>query len=134
MATVIRTFADPQHAQQLFDRLVVAGLSKDKVRLLHGSRGDGSLRSPGVQEEGQEPGDRGVLSSLGHFFASALGGDSPEDAKGRYSQALQRGETLIAVNAASPTEAGLATAILDGGTPGAGGPTSAQPGGGGRAA
>lgn len=118
MATVIRTFADPQHAQKLFDRLMDSGLSRDRVRLLHGSQGAGTLRSPGVQEEGQEPGDRGVLSSLGHFFVSALGADAPDHAEGKYSQALQRGESLIAVNADTPTEAGLATAILDGTEPG----------------
>jgi hypothetical protein len=59
------------------------------------------------------------LSSLGHFFVSALGADAPDEAEGRYSQALQRGESLIAVNADTPTEAGLATAILDGTDPGA---------------
>lgn len=117
MPTVIRTIADPQHAQQLYDKLLDAGLSPDAVRLLHGSQGAGTLRSPGVEEEGQEPGDRGVLSSLGHFFVSALGADAPDDAAGPYSQALQRGESVVAVNAATLTEAGLATAILDGAGP-----------------
>lgn len=117
MPTVIRTFADPQQAQLLFDQLLDSGLSRDRVRLLHGSEGAGTLRSPGVQDEGKEPGDRGVLSSLGHFFVSALGADAPDDAQGQYSRALQRGESLIAVNADTTTEASLATAILDGVAP-----------------
>ena len=120
MATLIRSYADSARAQRLYEELLDAGLSGDRVRLLHGGQGGGSLHSPAVQDEGHEPGDRGVLSSLGHFFASALGGDNPDENQGRYTQALQRGETVIAVNAATPTEEGLARAILDGGPSGSG--------------
>lgn len=116
MATVIRAFADAARAQQLHDQLLDAGLSSDRVRLLHGEQGDGSLRSPAVQEEGKEPGDRGVLSSLGHFFVSALGADGPDQDHGPYAEALRRGECIIAVNARTPTEEGLARAILDDGS------------------
>lgn len=117
MATLIRAYADRAQAQRLHDELLGAGLSADRVRLLHGDQGDGSLRSPGVQDEGRVPGDRGVLSSLGHFFASALGGDGPDASHtGRYTEALQRGETVLAVSTTGADEDRLVSSILDGAT------------------
>jgi hypothetical protein len=112
MATLIRAFPDRALAQRLHDELLQAGLSADRVRMLNGVQGE--------DEEGREPGDRGVLSSFGHFFASALGGDTPDGNGGHYTEALQRGDTVIAVNADSAAEERLARGILDGSAPGAG--------------
>lgn len=120
MATLIRAYADRAQAQRLHDELLDAGLAPDRVRLLHGEQGDGSMRSPAVQDEGRVPGDRGVLSSLGHFFASALGGDGPDTDGGRYTQALQRGETVLAVSTQSPAEDRLVQSVLEGPGRGAG--------------
>lgn len=115
MATVIRAFADPERARQLHEKLIEAGLPDERARLLRGDPERASAE--GAAGSGEEPGDRGLLSSLGHFFVSALGADGHHERHGPYADALQRGESVIAVNAVTPGEENVARAILDGVAP-----------------
>jgi hypothetical protein len=117
MATLIRAYADKARAQRLHDELLSAGLPGDRVKLLHGGASDTAGHAPGAPDRGEESGERGVLSSIGHVLVSALGGDTPDAHTGRYTEALQRGESVITVSAQSPSEEDLARAILDGAGP-----------------
>ena len=112
MPTVIQSFDNAEQAQHAVERLVAGGFSRETIHLMHGAQGDGTVRSPAMEDEGAEPGDRSVLSSMGHFFVSALGADQPDDATGRHSAALQRGGSVLALNAGSQAEADKASALL----------------------
>ena len=99
MHTVISAFQNTKTAERAISRLVEANFQKDRIQLRH--KGD------------EHCAERSVLSSMGHFFASLLGQDTPalEEAE-YYAEAVRRGHPLLVVDAQTYEEAERAAGLL----------------------
>ena len=114
MQTVIGAFEDRQTAQQALERLVQAGFGRDDVHVQEGAAGGAasamSSDTRGGSEQGQE--DRGVLESIGYFFASLFGEDRPTERSAVYTEAVRRGTSVVVVDAQDDDQAERASALL----------------------
>jgi len=107
MQTVISAFDDRQTAQRAAERLVEMGFPREDVHLqepptadtteasTEAQLGDRTMASP----EREVAVDRGVFSSISHFFARLFGEDEPHYAS-TYSEAVRRGSSVVVVDAA----------------------------------
>lgn len=126
MQTVIGAFEDRESAQQALERLVEAGFDRDDVHVEDGAAGltsTGSTDTTGTTAAGaggtrigddDRDGERGVLESIGHFFASLFDEDRPTPAgrSGIYAEAVRRGSSVVIVDARDDDEAEQASALL----------------------
>jgi len=130
MHTVISAFQDRQAAQRAVDSLVESGFDRDDIHIeqsddmssASASGSDTSInatsttlngRSESRTDSGSEHEHRGVMDSIGHFFASLFGQDEHEHA-GVYSEAVRRGNSIVVVDARDEQEADRATSLLQG--------------------
>jgi hypothetical protein len=112
MQTVINAFDDKEAAQRAVERLLEAGFPRDQVQLRDAQAATAAGVAAG-HGGGHAP-RRGVLSSIGRFLVSALGGDHAPGEVDRYAEGTRRGMCVVLVDAPGPEEAGLAAGILKG--------------------
>jgi ferritin-like metal-binding protein YciE len=96
--TVTAFFDDETDAGKAIDRIVEAGISRDKVRLVPGS---GSNEAAVVDAE-----DKGLWHTLGSFFF-------PDEDREVYAEGLRRGGFLVTVTGLNSDESDVAVDILD---------------------
>lgn len=101
MQTLISVFDRRTSARKAMDRLVQSGFSRDDVRL-HES----------AEQAGDEVHDRGVLDSLGRAFVSMFGKDRGDQASGHYGEHVERGYSVVIVDAHTDQEAESAAVTL----------------------
>ncbi|HEY8050782.1 MAG TPA: hypothetical protein VIE63_16550, partial [Ramlibacter sp.] len=99
MQTLISVFDDRMAARKAVNRLVQSGFRHDEVH----------LREAGPDVPAP---DRGVLDSLGRFFVSLFGKDHGERAAGAYGNAMERGHSVVIVDADDDNEAESAAVTL----------------------
>jgi hypothetical protein len=105
MHTVISAFEDRAAAERAVDRLAEAGFSRGNIHLHEDRAGD-----KGDFEEGRH---RGVLSSIGHFFVSIFGRDTPDRDANYFSEAARRGHAVVTADIETEQDVDRAAAILD---------------------
>jgi len=105
MQTLISAFEDRLAAERAIHNLVKAGFARDNIRLYPG----------GADGEGDfaEDRERGVFSSIGHFFVSVFGQDAPDRDAERFSEVARRGNPILVATVSNEGEAERASAILD---------------------
>jgi ferritin-like metal-binding protein YciE len=96
--TVTAFFDDETDASKAIDRIVEAGISRDKVRLVPGG---GSSEAAVVDAE-----DKGLWHTLGSFFF-------PDEDREVYAEGLRRGGFLVTVTGLNSDESDVAVDILD---------------------
>ncbi len=116
MQTVISVFEDRYDAQRAMDRLLAAGFEPGNVHLQPGAAAANtavvkSLRAASMAEHTDR--DRGVLASIGHFFASLFDQDPPTRGYAlRFAEAVRRGHPAIMVDAKDDEEVDRASTIM----------------------
>jgi hypothetical protein len=98
MHTAICAFDDRARAEQAMEGLLRAGFARHDVHIEHRHQ--------------DSEGDRGVLSSFGHFFASLLGRDNPSGHADTYAQHVERGGYVVVVDADDASQAQRARTLL----------------------
>lgn len=125
MHTVISAFNDSDTAQRALNRLVQAGVPRQDVHIQERAPGEAGT---GVSQEAEDRllGNRathtaerevavgsGALASLGRFFTSLFGVDTPHANHARvYSEAVRRGHSVVVVDTADEEEASRAVELL----------------------
>ena len=101
MQTVIRVFENRRLAQTALDRLLQAGFQRENVHLQEGAaQANTALTAdPRALTSAETGPERGLLSSVGRFFASLVGEDPPHGYVDRYSAAIWHGHPVIVVEA-----------------------------------
>jgi len=114
MQSVISVFENHQAAQRAVDRLLQAGFDSDRVHRHEGAAAANTAAAarPGSMGKGDFDEDRGVLASIGHFFASVLGQDPPTGYADRYVEMVRRGHSVVVVQAKDEEEKDRATTIV----------------------
>jgi hypothetical protein len=125
MHAVISAFNDSDTAQRALNRLVQAGIPRQDVHIQERAPAEAGS---GVPEEADERllGNRatrtaerevavgsGALESLGHFFTSLFGVDTPQAGHAHvYSEAVRRGRSVVVVDTANEEEASRAVELM----------------------
>jgi hypothetical protein len=115
MQTLISVFEDRRAAQRAVDTLLDEGFEPEDVHLQEGAAAANTAMtsstdtSTATHDAGPE---RGVLSSIGHFFASLFEQHPASDYPDRYSQAVRRGHSVVVVEARDEEEADRACTLL----------------------
>jgi hypothetical protein len=110
MQTLISVFEDRRAAQRAVDSLLDEGFAPEDVHLQEGVATANTAVSS--SPAGRTEPDRGVLSSVGHFFASLFGQDPPSGYPDRYSEAIRRGHSVVVVEATNQEDADRACTAL----------------------
>jgi len=112
--TVIGAFENREAAERAVERLVQGGCDREDVHVEQQSSGTTQSSTTMTSTDGHRVDeDRGVMSSIGHFFASLFGED--EDSRShvnRYSEAVRRGSAIVVVDADDAQEAEQAATLL----------------------
>jgi hypothetical protein len=106
MQTLISVFDSAANARKAMDRLAETGFSRDNIHLHQSEQ-----RSESTSEEIAEH-DRGVLDSIGHVFVSLFGEDDGRRSAEPYHRSMDRGHSVVIVDANSDHEAEVAAVIL----------------------
>jgi hypothetical protein len=115
MQTLISVFQDRRAAQRAVDSLLDEGFEPDDVHLQEGAHpaNIAVASSPaGTPTTSRTEPDRGVLSSIGHFFVSLFDQDPSSAYPDRYSEAIRRGHPVVVIDARNEEEVDRACAIL----------------------
>lgn len=138
MQTLISAFQDRSAARRAVERLVQAGFEREDLhmqepgsaggpeagtdRAATGARGTSPADDTRTERELGErtmataerevAADRTTLEAMGHFLVSLFGADRGEGHARRYGKALDRGHTLVFVDADSDEHAEAAAMIL----------------------
>lgn len=116
MQTVICAFETQQAAQRAMNRLIESGFSKQNVYLEAGSTsgmGTSSSAASTSTTSRSQTHDEGFMSSVGNFFSGLFGDDSDSSsAAGTYSEAVRRGNTVMAVDVMDEAEEEQAADIM----------------------
>jgi hypothetical protein len=119
MQTLISVFDDRSRARKAIDRLVRAGFTYDDVHLKEAkpaAQEDTQNRDIGERTmhtaEREVAVDRGVLDSFGHFFVSLFGADDGKKNAESYRRSIERGHSVVVVDARTDQEAETAALIL----------------------
>lgn len=114
MQSVISVFENRQAAERAMDRLLQAGFESRRVHRHEGAApaNTATAASPASVEKGDFDEDRGVLSSIGHFFASVFGQDPPKGYADRYVEMVRRGQSVVVIQAKDDEEKDRATTIV----------------------
>jgi|GEM_PF-6741969 hypothetical protein len=121
MQTLISVFEKRAAARRAVERLLQSGFSESDIHL-HDS-GEPSRKHDENHEQDVELGERvmksverevavdpEVFESISHFFSTLFGGG--HDAGAPYSEAVQRGQSVLVVDASGDHRAELAAVIL----------------------
>jgi hypothetical protein len=117
MHTVISTFTNRHDAQRAMELLQEQGIAGDDMHLQQG--GSAPANNAGIDRatwdgmEREVAVDRGVLSSVGHFFASLFGQDNPNGHVDTYSRAVEQGGCVVVLDARDEAQAREAARLLD---------------------
>jgi uncharacterized protein (TIGR02271 family) len=116
MQTVISAFDDYQGAERAVERLVEAGFSRGDVHIERGDQAElfsaeQARTTTGDGTRGEYE-NRGVLSSIGHFFTSLFGMDTPESDAHTYTEAVRRGSSVVVVDVNDEPQAERAVSIM----------------------
>lgn len=113
MQTVLSAFENQQTAQQAMDRLIKSGFSRQNVHLEAGQAGqtggDAAMLAAQSNSSGE---DSGFMASVGNFFTNLFGGSDSHHA-GTYSEAVRRGNTVVAVDVMNEEEEERAADIME---------------------
>jgi len=109
MQTIIGTFDDKTTAQTAVDQLIAQGFKRDHVHLQGAPGLDSDITSS--QSDRTVPKTDGMMSGVGHFFSNLFGSDS-DDHAGKYSEAVRRGGTVVAVDAENDDDVEKASAVM----------------------
>ena len=118
MQTVVSVLEDQATAQRAVERLVAAGFERSQVHLQLGAAPSNTAATspravPQAQARAESGPDRGVLSSIGYFFASLFNQDPPTGGYAdRFAEAVRRGHPAIMVEANDDEEVDRASEIL----------------------
>ncbi|HUR87527.1 MAG TPA: general stress protein [Ramlibacter sp.] len=121
MQTLISVFDDRSDARKAVERLVQSGFSRDDVHIHENAQQQLVRDEEGIRELGDHTMgtaereiamDRGVLDSLGHFFVSLFGKDHGPRAASAYGDSLERGQSVVIVDARNDQEAESAAVTL----------------------
>jgi hypothetical protein len=113
MQTLISVFEDSASARRAKDLLLAAGFDPANVHLQPGAAAANTPNVLGSFTPADAEPDRGVLSSIGHFFASLFEQDPPTGGYAdRFAQAVRRGHPAIMVDAQDDEEVDRASTIL----------------------
>jgi hypothetical protein len=126
MQTLISVFDDRATARRAIERLVEAGFARTDLHLQEPEGLETETAMAAAESEAQDRAigkmamnsaerevavDRGVLESIGNFFASLMGKDHDRHA-GAYSEAVRRGKSVVVVDAKDDHEAETAASML----------------------
>ena len=113
MQTVVSVFETRQAAERAVDRLLQAGFESNRVHRHEGAApaNTAAAANPGI-DKGDFDADRGLLSSIGHFFASVFGQDPPAGYADRYVELVRRGHSVVVIQSADDEESDRATTIV----------------------
>ena len=112
MHTAICAFDDRSRAEQAVENLVRAGFAREDLHVEHRHATAEGPAGAATQDARHDANERGVLSSLGHFFASLLGRDNPPGHADTYQRHVERGGYVVVVDAVTPDQAQRARALL----------------------
>ena len=114
MQTVVSVFENRQAAQRAMDHLLQSGFESNRVHRHEGAApaNTAAAASPGSIDKGDFDEDRGLLSSIGHFFASVFGQDPPTGYADRYVELVRRGHCVVVVQSADDEEKDRASTIV----------------------
>jgi hypothetical protein len=114
MQTVVSVFETRQAAERAVDRLLQAGFEINRVHRHEGAApaNTAAAASPGSTGKGDFDADRGLPSSIGHFFASVFGQDPPAGYADRYVELVRRGHSVVVIQSADDEESDRATTIV----------------------
>jgi hypothetical protein len=124
MQTLISVFDDRSRARKAVDRLVRSGFTYDDVHLKEADElGEAATEEERAQNreigertmhtaEREVAVDRGVLDSLAHFFVSLFGEDDGKKAADGYRKSVERGHSVVVVDARTDQEAETAALVL----------------------
>lgn len=118
MHTVIAVFDEPRAAQAGADRLLQAGFAPEDVHLEGGGAGAPETSSSRIRERTLATAEREiavgpqVLTQVEHFFDRLLGAGEHARHARAYSEAVQRGGTVVVADAADAAQADAAAAVL----------------------
>jgi hypothetical protein len=114
MQTVVSVFETRQAAERAVDRLLQAGFESNRVHRHEGAApaNTAAAASPGSTGKGDFDADRGLPSSIGHFFASVFGQDPPAGYADRYVELVRRGHSVVVIQSADDEESDRATTIV----------------------
>jgi hypothetical protein len=114
MQTVVSVFETRQAAERAVDRLLQAGFESNRVHRHEGAApaNTAAAASPGSSGKGDFDADRGLPSSIGHFFASVFGQDPPAGYADRYVELVRRGHSVVVIQSADDEESDRATTIV----------------------
>jgi uncharacterized protein (TIGR02271 family) len=112
MQTVISAFDDRQAAQRAVDRLVDAGFDRDDIHIQDDTFTSRATNQSTRLSGGDTDEHRGVLESIGDFFANLFGEDRPSGYSTNYSEAVRRGHSIVVLDLRREEDADRASAIL----------------------
>ncbi len=103
MQTVLGTFPDRQTAQRAVDELLARGFARARVHLQTSSSAGGPEAQTDIQ--------RGMMASVGHFFATLFDSDDKPPAR-NYAEAVRPGGSVVAVDTSDDSEVQTAESIM----------------------
>ncbi len=106
MQTILGTFDDTTSAQKAADRLMSEGFSSSCVHVQTGTL------STQTQAATEPHAHKGFFAEVESFFSSLFHADSAKADAGNYAEAIRRGSTVVAVDAANESEVAKASKIL----------------------
>ncbi|HXD42454.1 MAG TPA: hypothetical protein VN649_17950 [Ramlibacter sp.] len=115
MQTLLSVFENRRAAQRAVDKLLEKGFEPEDVHLQEGAAAANSATASGAADvtASHDAGpERGVLSSIGCFFASLFEQHPASDNPDRYSQAVRRGHSVVVVDVRDEEEADRAYTLL----------------------
>jgi stress response protein YsnF len=111
MLTVIGAFDDRAQAQRAVDQLVQRGFDREDVHVEQ-QEGSGAVTRPTTHDNDPRP-DSGGGGGIGAFFAHLFGGgETHHEHASTYHEAVQRGSSVVVVDARDETQAEQAVDCL----------------------
>lgn len=112
---IVISAIEPGHTAHVVSRLVAAGFAREDVHIqragdLFGSPVAADLSGSAISRPDDE--HRGLLASIGHFVTSLFGLDTPATVSYTYTEALQRGGSVLLVDVADPAQCERAIGLL----------------------
>ena len=112
---IVISAVEPGQTAHVVSRLVAAGFAREDVHIqragdLFGAPDPADLSHTVISRPDDE--HRGLLASIGHFVTSLFGLDTPATVSYTYTEALQRGGSVLLVDVADDVQCERAIGIL----------------------
>lgn len=106
--TIIGVFRSFGQANDVVERLVDAGISREYVRV-HGRDADAISGSAGTAD----PDDRSFVDKIQEFFSNLFGDDEHREEVGNYSEAVRRGGALVSVDVVDDGQSATVRSLME---------------------